>query len=125
MPQRITVFDDDPAILALFEDVLTDAGYTVIPHHDPQMLVSEIAAEAPDLIILDWRYGGHATGGDMLARLKSYTPTATIPVIVCTADPQTLEACAAQWGALGVATLPKPFELTALDAMLSAYLDPA
>ena len=61
----------------------------------------------------------------MLAQLTRDTQTATIPVIVCTTDPRLLEACADEWGAQGVVTLPKPFELTALDALLTASLDPA
>ncbi len=85
MPPRIVVIDDTPEIVELFEELLTDEGYSVVatfagPPSEPQV----IGEHHPNIVIMDWLFGNEAAGMRILNMLKSNPSTAATPVIVCT-----------------------------------------
>ena len=53
MPEKILVVDDEPDTVSLLAYTLTRAGYSVLKAHDGRSCLATVAAEAPDLIILD------------------------------------------------------------------------
>jgi CheY-like chemotaxis protein len=85
MKARILVFDDDEDILEVFRWLLDAEGYEV--HAHPAILQDPVDVEQlePDLVILDLVMGDYKEGLLMLERMKQYPPTASIPVILCTA----------------------------------------
>ena len=94
-------------------------GYAVVatfaaPPNQPQ----GIAAAHPDLIIMDWFFGKEAVGMQTLDMLKTYPPTATIPIIVCTAAGKALEMVEGLQPHRGVRILHKPFAIDDLLTMI-------
>ena len=75
---------------------------------DGETLLSQVAARAPDGILLDWMLPG-MEGPDVCRRLKADPSTAAIPVVFLTARSQTREVD--QGLALGAAGyITKPFD---------------
>ena len=125
MPLRIIVIDDAPAIVQLYEELLTDEGYSVVatfagPPTDPD----EVGQHHPDLIIMDWFFGGEVTGLQTLEMLKAHPPTAAIPIIVCTAAGPTLLEAQGILIQRGVRLLHKPFAIDDLLTMIQQVVVP-
>ncbi|MGE5850918.1 MAG: HD-GYP domain-containing protein [Candidatus Methylomirabilota bacterium] len=81
---RILVVDDNPVNRQFLEDELTDEGYLVSSAEDGEDALQKVAAESPDLILLDVmmpRLDGYET----CRRLKSDSRTILIPVVMVTA----------------------------------------
>jgi DNA-binding response OmpR family regulator len=85
MAARIMVINDTQEILELFRDLLTEEGYEVSLYSYGVHAMAEVTQVAPDLIIIDYLIGDEQTGWQMLQKLKMTRPTASIPIIVCTA----------------------------------------
>ena len=65
MRPRIMVIDDTPELLELFQDLLTDEGYEVVPFADGIQDIVEVERVRPDLIILDYIIrGGRRSAGN-------------------------------------------------------------
>ena len=119
MPHRIVVIDDTPEIVALYDELLTDEGYVVVgtfaePPDHPQ----GIAAAQPDLIIMDWFFGKEAVGMQTLGMLKTYPPTAPIPIIVCTAAGKAVDLVEGLQTHRSLRILHKPFAIDDLLTMI-------
>ena len=111
MPARILVIDDTPAILELFQDLLTDEGYEVLLSAGVMHDVAEVTQLNPDLIILDLLFGTEAAGGHLLHALRTHAATAAIPLIVCTAATRQLQGYEADLRLPGVSVVAKPFDV--------------
>ncbi len=123
MPQRIIVIDDTPEIVGLYEELLTDEGYDVVATFaGPPTEPAVIERHQPDLIIMDWLFGNHRTGMQMLDMLKTYPPTAPLPIIVCSAAERTLREVEGTLTQQGVCMLHKPFAIDDLLAMIQEVL---
>lgn len=85
MAVHIMVINDTQEILELFRDLLTQEGYEVSLYSYGIHDMAEVERVAPDLIIIDYLIGDEQTGWQMLQKLKMTRPTASIPIIVCTA----------------------------------------
>ena len=83
--RRILVVDDTQEILDLFRVILEAEGYEVFLSTHAFENVIEIEHLHPDLLILDFLFGKHNEGWQLLQMLKMHAPTASIPVIICTA----------------------------------------
>lgn len=118
MATRILVVNDTQEILDAFRELLTDEGYEAILYSYAIMDMREIERINPDLIILDYIFGGERTGWQMLQKLKMRRSTATIPVIVCTAATTQVREIEGYLQAQGITLVPKPFNIdTLLDAV--------
>src|SRR5262245_55291775 len=82
---HILVCDDDPALRTVFREVLTDEGYRVTVQASVSPDLDEVIRLAPDLIVLDLIFNGHASGYEFLHQMKANPATKSIPVLVCTA----------------------------------------
>lgn len=123
MATRILVVNDTQEILDAFHALLTDEGYEVILYSFAIMDMREIERVKPDLIILDYIFGGEKTGWQMLQKLKMRRSTATIPVIVCTAATTQVREIEGYLQAQGIKLVPKPFNIdTLLEAVSTALL---
>jgi len=79
---KILIVDDEEHIRFLYSEELTDEGYEVVTADSGYQLLERIAAEKPDLVILDIKMVDY-NGLDLLQdiRNKYYD----LPVILCTA----------------------------------------
>jgi len=84
---RILVVDDQPANVALLEDLLEQAGYTAVRGiTDPRKAVSEFQALGPDLVLLDLLMPG-LDGFGVMAQLRPLIPEGSfLPILVLTAE---------------------------------------
>lgn len=80
--KRILVVDDEKNIRALFRDELEEAGYEVDTAGSGQEAIAMVAAQAPDLMVLDIRMED-MTGLEVLEQVRRDHDK--LPVIMCTA----------------------------------------
>ncbi|HSB72543.1 MAG TPA: HD domain-containing phosphohydrolase [Candidatus Methylomirabilis sp.] len=80
---RILAVDDSPLDLQLLEDQLADEGYIVHTARDGEEALAKVAAEPPDLILLDVIMP-KLDGYEVCRRLKSDGRTILIPVVMIT-----------------------------------------
>ncbi|MDZ4340031.1 MAG: sigma-54 dependent transcriptional regulator, partial [candidate division NC10 bacterium] len=81
MPREdILVIDDEPNILKVIEDILTDEGYRVRTAHSGEVALAEVKRTPPDLVILDiWLPG--MDGLQVLDLLKGMLPETPVIMI--------------------------------------------
>src|SRR4030095_2416517 len=85
---KILVVDDIPQNVKLLVDLLTLKGYAVVSASSGEEALASIAAEPPDLVLLDVMMPG-MSGYDVCRRIRSDAATALLPVVLCTSlDPQ-------------------------------------
>jgi CheY-like chemotaxis protein len=107
--QRILATEDDPGVRALLTDVLEDAGYLVTFCAD--QAVGQVAAIAPDLLLLDGRGRGADSGWAFLERLKADPTTAAIPTLVLTGLGRAADEHDRHLAELDTALMHKPVDL--------------
>jgi DNA-binding response OmpR family regulator len=115
--QHVLVMDDDPDICVLLQEILEEEGYHVTVATLPDWEPEAGSTQPPDLILLDLRFGAGAAGIAFLERLKASPRTATIPILICSADHALLKGMQDQLLAWGCVIVAKPFDL---DALLAA-----
>jgi DNA-binding response OmpR family regulator len=120
----IAVVNDDTEFLRLMRLLLTQHGYAVTLHPTADAAYRALRAAPPDLVILDIRMETPEAGWQLLELLRLDPATATLPVLVCSADVVFLRAKEAQLLAEGYGVLVKPFGLDALLARVAALLPP-
>lgn len=120
-PSKILVVDDVPSNLRLLSTALDEAGYDVRNAIDGTMAMMSIAAELPDLILLDVRMP-ELDGFAVCHQLHSNTVTAEIPIIFMSAldeVPDKLRAFSA--GAVDYIT--KPFQIAEVLVRIKHQLE--
>jgi two-component system, chemotaxis family, chemotaxis protein CheY len=111
MAPLILVVEDDPDILEAVSDVLLGEGYRVARARHGREALDRVAAEPPDLILLDLMMP--VMDGLAFARaLRADGRQPPIPVVVISADGNAEHAA----GVGARAFLAKPFDLEALLA---------
>lgn len=128
VPSLIAVVDNDDAFLDLMRDALADAGYRVVVECASGAVIGMLARERPDLLILDLRIEETGSGMALLTALRQREATATLPILVCSADRQFLDGYLPEIHALGAEILAKPFNLddlyTNVALMLARLVSP-
>src|SRR3954453_9666138 len=81
---HILAINNDPAVLALFRDLLEEAGYQVSTQNYIDRDVTQIKALAPDLIILDYMWATEDASWSLLQMLRMDPATVDIPIVLCT-----------------------------------------
>jgi two-component system, OmpR family, alkaline phosphatase synthesis response regulator PhoP len=81
---KILAVDDEPHIIRLVQINLERAGYEVVTASDGRAGLDKVAAERPDLIVMDVMMP-HMDGFEALHHLKADPSTRDIPVIMLTA----------------------------------------
>ncbi|HEX4829934.1 MAG TPA: response regulator transcription factor [Trebonia sp.] len=81
LPGRIIVVDDDPTVADVVGRYLVRDGHTVECVHDGHEALRRIAAQPPDLVVLDLMLPG-IDGLEVCRRLREHWP---IPVVMLTA----------------------------------------
>jgi diguanylate cyclase (GGDEF)-like protein len=86
----ILVVDDDADIVRFVEMNLRLEGYRVLVAHDGVEALEMVAAEVPDLVLLDVMMPGF-DGIEVTRRLRADSRTSTLPVIMLTAKTMTAD----------------------------------
>ncbi|HZC07932.1 MAG TPA: response regulator [Ktedonobacterales bacterium] len=114
---RILVINDTQEILEAFRDILEEEGYEVLLYSFAVTGIEDIERVRPDLIILDYIFGGERLGWQILQLLKMHRSTAGIPVIVCTAATRDVREITGYLTAHDIQLVAKPFDI---DDLLNA-----
>ncbi len=82
--KKILLIDDDPDFVEAVKVIVENGGYDVAVAYDGEEGLEAVAAEKPDLIVLDVMMPV-MNGHEACAKLKANPDTAKIPVILLTA----------------------------------------
>lgn len=121
MAKKILVIEDDKDIRDTIVYVLEEEQYEVVASEDSKILKT-LDTLKPDMILLDnWltEWKSDANGQQLSKELKSNPATRHIPIVIISAVSNIQEIAEA-----GMANdyLRKPFDLTALTAMVKKHL---
>ncbi len=120
IPPRILVVDDEPDLLMLLEEHLSQEGFQVLTASAGMQAISKARSEQPDLILLDVMMPG-VSGFDVCNILQDFPETAEIPIIFLTAITETKrKVMGLNLGADDYIT--KPFDLRELTARVLAAM---
>jgi len=117
----ILIVDDEPYNVDYLEQELEDLGYDTISAFNGQEALEQVAAESPDIILLDITMPV-MNGFEALTHLKADKGTRDIPVIVISAmDDMDSVVRGIELGAEDY--LPKPFDPVLLQARIRSGLE--
>ncbi len=121
---RITVVNDSVDFLELMREILGDAGYAVTTFEGDATSIDQIAASAPDLLVIDLRLGGFApTGWDVALMARAHDALRDVPIVVCSADPGLLRERMDEMATLAdLHVLAKPFGLADAEELVDRLL---
>jgi CheY-like chemotaxis protein len=113
-PPCIIVADDESLILDLVAELLDDEGSEVHVYRTAVAAALAIATHLPDVVIVDLQMEKFDSGLQLVQMMRLKVSTASIPVILMSANEVFLRASRAQLGARGCAVLEKPFGIDTL-----------
>ena len=120
--RTIMVVDDNPDIVTIVKTLLEGNGFKVQPASSGQEVFILLTKKKPDLILLDimmpWM-----DGLEVLTRLKSYSNTSTIPVVLLTAK-QPDEAINGGYDLWADSYITKPFTNPQLLNVINRLIGP-
>jgi two-component system alkaline phosphatase synthesis response regulator PhoP len=88
VPRRVLVVDDEPKIVDVVRDYLTDAGFAVSVATDGPSALEHARAQPPDLVVLDLGLPG-LDGLDVARALQAAQPP--VPIVMLTARSDELD----------------------------------
>jgi CheY-like chemotaxis protein len=103
--------DDDRVYTEMVHDLLDSEGYDTILLRQAATAIEAIVRARPVLVVLDVRMDVADAGASILTDLRANPQTATLPVIICTADQQFLRNEAAFLHSRNAAVVAKPFDV--------------
>ncbi|MCP4481500.1 MAG: response regulator transcription factor [bacterium] len=118
---KVLVVDDEPDILILIKDALTEEDFTVFTARNAATAIKLSSEKNIDMIVLDLELGS-VSGWDVCNILKINEQTKNIPIIMITAKHVTTDDIVRglEVGADDYVT--KPFKLNVLIARINAVL---
>jgi DNA-binding response OmpR family regulator len=115
----LLVEDEDP-LRRVLRDLLEREGFAVVEARDGVQALDEVDRHAPDIVVLDLNLP-RLDGYGVLSHLRSRQQTATLPVLVLTANgDEDSEVRVFEYGANDY--IAKPFRPRALSARLHSLL---
>lgn len=112
---RVLVIDDDPVIGTLARALLAREGIEVEVAADGEAGLAAARAAAPALVLVDSNLPG-MSGAEVIAALRADGATATVPILMMSAD------ASAPAGSGADGSLPKPFAPPDLVAAVRRFL---
>lgn len=84
--KKIYIIDDDRSMVEAMSIVLKAHGYQVAFQYDEDKVVDNLAAQKPDVVILDVMFPQNMSAGfDIARQIKNNQATASIPIIMLSA----------------------------------------
>ena len=121
-PHTILIVEDEPDILTLLQEYLTEEGYATLTAKTGMEAIVQAKASHPDLILLDVMMPG-MSGFDVCNILRDFPDTRSTPIIFLTAVTETpRKIMGLRMGASDYIT--KPFDLRELIARVEVALRP-
>jgi two-component system, chemotaxis family, chemotaxis protein CheY len=118
----VLVVDDDPSIRRMIIAALRREGYTFLEAPNGREALDLMRAEHPDVVVLDLMMPV-LSGWDVLKERQTDPELSRIPVIVVSANRDPEVATAVNSGIC--AFLPKPFDISALSALVRSCIPPS
>jgi two-component system alkaline phosphatase synthesis response regulator PhoP len=119
---RIAIIEDDEATRYVFQLMLTEEGYEVIPIKGPGDLLAQLTAAMPDVVLLDLMLGAWGNGLALAMALRTHPQYSTAPLIVMSAAHEALRQHQGKLTELQCHVLEKPFDLDDLRALVMGEL---
>ena len=82
--RKIVIIEDDPDVLRIYTDVLTEKGYEIASISNSSEALSLLKQPPPRLILLDIMIPGSVNGIELLGQIKKDPNLKKIPIIVLT-----------------------------------------
>lgn len=127
--KRVLVINDDPAILAVFRELLQEEGYEALldtfRSGNMDVQYDRLVEERPDVVVLDFVIVGEQLGWQFLQLIKMQPKTARVPVVVCTAAVDLVRELGAHLAKMRVEVVLKPFEIDDLYEAITRSLSVA
>jgi len=111
---HILAINNDPAVLALFRDLLEEAGYHVSIQTYVDRDLAQIKTLKPDLIVLDYMWANEDASWSLLQMLRMDPATAAVPIVLCTGAVHEVKALEEHLITMGVTVVLKPFNIDQL-----------
>jgi DNA-binding response OmpR family regulator len=116
----VLLVEDEEPLRRVLRELLEREGFTVLEAADGVLALDEVDRGAPDIMVLDLNLP-RLDGYGVLSHLRARQATATLPVIVLTANgDEDSEVRVFEYGASDF--LAKPFRPRALSARINALL---
>ena len=109
MAKTILVVDDEPDIVEMLEETLTEIGYEVITAQDGKDALRKVKLLKPDLLILDVNIP-KMDGSQVALELRKNESTKTLPVIFLTGLRSRDDGFGVEKNVGGIPTFAKPFD---------------
>ncbi|HEV2529584.1 MAG TPA: response regulator [Thermomicrobiales bacterium] len=119
---HIVAINNSAAVLALFQDLLSEEGYQVTTRVWVDRNTPEIAELKPDLIILDYQWATDDEGWSLLQMLRLAPGTTEIPILLCTGAITHVEDTRGHLHDMQIEVLYKPFNLDQLLGLIRSML---
>jgi DNA-binding response OmpR family regulator len=113
-PPLIAIIDEDAAFRSLLNDLLQDEGYRTLLNASTCEGYISVSLVKPDLVILDLWIERPEAGWHLILDLRSDAATASVPILVCSSDVNSLVRHEYLLGEWGCGVLPKPFDVSHL-----------
>jgi len=120
----IVVVDNDEPFRDLLTDVLSDEGYRVVTSTTAADALETIRQARPALVILDLRMEVPDSGIQLIRAIRNNPLTATLPLLICSADIAGMSLHAPFLREHHVPTLNKPFDLDRLLGLVRQLIAP-
>lgn len=114
---RVLLVDDEFSIAETLAEILSFEGYDVATAVDGERGLELFRASPADIVVTDYMMPG-MNGASLCQRLRALPGGADVPIILMSAAPLDRLPPPALW----TATLQKPFEATALIALVARLL---
>jgi DNA-binding response OmpR family regulator len=121
MPKRVLVVDDDPPVVELLRQALSDAGFQVEAAPDGAHALLAIDALRPDLVVLDAMMPV-MDGFQVLRTLRERPATADLPVVMLTSLGGDADVTRGWAGGVDC-YLTKPFDIGEVIAMVTRMVE--
>jgi CheY-like chemotaxis protein len=115
--KKVLIVEDDQSLRVVIRMVLEQARYAVVEASHGAAALEMMESEMPDLVLADVRMP-HMSGVELIARLRSSSSTASVPIVLLSGlvlDPEVAR--------LADAVVAKPFEPADLVAAISGSLN--
>ncbi|MEA2530163.1 MAG: hypothetical protein QOG89_1807 [Thermomicrobiales bacterium] len=112
---KILVVDDEPLLLRIIVEALTDEGYEVVAARDGREAVELAVREKPDLVVMDVMMP-RLDGREAARLLQEQPDPPAVPMVLMSAG---VSAARIE---RGITFLPKPFDLDRLLTLIARLL---